>query len=52
MIYSNNDLSNIDIEKIIEKLHLSDNFEVVYSKDRIPKLKKEKNYVINMQKKH
>ena len=47
MIYFN-ELSNIDIEKIIKIFNLSDAFDGVYSKDKLPKLKKGKLYIINM----
>ena len=45
-----NELSNTDIEKIIKNFNLLDVFGDVYSKDRLPKLKKGKFYIINMQK--
>ena len=49
MIQSN-ELSNTDIEKTIKIFNLSDVFGGVYSKDRLPRLKKGNFYIINMQK--
>ena len=45
-----NELSNTDIEQIIKNFNLLDVFGDVYSKDRLPKLKKGNFYIINMQK--
>ena len=47
-----NELSNIGIEKIIKNFNLLNVFGGVYSKDRLPELKKGKFYIINMQKIH
>ena len=47
-----NELSNIDIEKIINSLRLNKYFGGVFSKDDLPQLKKNYYYIVNLDNKN